>query len=617
MSIEMQADRALIRRSARSVRYLLVTIDAPTAPTRMKRPTVNLSFVIDRSGSMGGGKLTRACEAVMHALGRLNPDDHFNVVAYDHEVTVVTAPAQADAAARDLAREGILALQPRGATNLSDGWLKGCELIASELDEESIARCLLLTDGLANRGIVDQNELADHASALRQRGITTSTFGVGADFDEHLLGTMADRGGGTFHFLSDAEAIPRAIDQELGEALEVVARDAALVVDAPGVEVSSLNGFPTRVEHGCTRIELGGLISGQVLHAIVKLRFPTGEAGEQRKVTVSAVDRAGALTQTRVEQGFTHARGADVDAQPRRREVDRAVASVHAARARREALAMNRDGAYEDAGRLLARCRDRIATYAGEDTELRRLMEELDRRRDELSRPTESMYRKGQFTSSMNSMKSRSSNSASMRRIQSKGVTCLSMTAAQYQALEIATTKLMAPLAALHMRVKHRALVSDGLLLASPLSHEQESALVQRARGQRQQDGLCLIFTEHALRDQWFSHLHPSFGAAVISTSPAQQSNDANLAAFGAYELLLHSLQLVSPRYDMLALLHEDERGCLFDLCRDHRRLAYKLDAMGLCPSCRTQLDTCGIDSAAVDAASAIVASLQREACPA
>jgi hypothetical protein len=80
---------------------------------------------------------------------------------------------------------------------------------------------------------------------------------------------------------------------------------------------------------------------------------------------------------------------------------------------------------------------------------------------------------------------------------------------------------------------------------------------------------------------------------------------------------LLHSLQLVSPRYDMLALLHEDERGCLFDLCRDHRRLAYKLDAMGLCPSCRTQLDTCGIDSAAVDAASAIVASLQREACPA
>jgi Ca-activated chloride channel family protein len=69
----------------------------------------------------------------------------------------------------------------RGCTDLSGGWLTGCREIADHLDGEQLARCLLLTDGLANRGIVDHDELARHATELRARGIVTSTFGIGRD----------------------------------------------------------------------------------------------------------------------------------------------------------------------------------------------------------------------------------------------------------------------------------------------------------------------------------------------------------------------------------------------------------------------------------------------------
>ena len=65
-----------------------------------------------------------------------------------------------------------------------EGWLRGCEQVASHLAERGVNRCLLLTDGLANVGITDHEQLAIHAAELRARGVSTSTFGVGNDFDE-------------------------------------------------------------------------------------------------------------------------------------------------------------------------------------------------------------------------------------------------------------------------------------------------------------------------------------------------------------------------------------------------------------------------------------------------
>ena len=91
-------------------------------------------------------------------------------------------------------------------------------------------RVLLLTDGLANQGVVDPGELAATAARLRTEGVTTSTFGVGADFDEELLARLATQGGGHFYFIEQARQIPDFFASELGEALEVTARDVVFEV---------------------------------------------------------------------------------------------------------------------------------------------------------------------------------------------------------------------------------------------------------------------------------------------------------------------------------------------------------------------------------------------------
>src|SRR5512134_544002 len=93
----VRADRPLIRAEARSRRYLRVEIQAPKAPSRAGRLPVNLAFVLDRSGSMSGGKIEKAREAVVQGIRSLGPEDRFAVVAYDDKVEIVVPSTAATA----------------------------------------------------------------------------------------------------------------------------------------------------------------------------------------------------------------------------------------------------------------------------------------------------------------------------------------------------------------------------------------------------------------------------------------------------------------------------------------------------------------------------------------
>ncbi|MGH8545902.1 MAG: vWA domain-containing protein, partial [Gammaproteobacteria bacterium] len=123
-------------------------------------------------------------------------------------------------------------MDARGTTALAEGWFRGAEQVALHQDERCVNRVLLLTDGLANVGVTDPDQLEAHAE-LHRRGIQTTTFGVGADFDEALLERIALAGGGNFYFIEDAKQIPDFLTSELGEILEVVARDVAIEFQTP------------------------------------------------------------------------------------------------------------------------------------------------------------------------------------------------------------------------------------------------------------------------------------------------------------------------------------------------------------------------------------------------
>jgi Ca-activated chloride channel family protein len=402
MTLTVRPDRRYIRTLAHSERFVLFEIAAPEAPRRPgeSRPPVNLAFVLDRSGSMQGQKLDLARTAIDEAVGRLRDDDRFAVVAYDDRIDVVAASGPATAEARRRSAEALSRVDARGSTNLAEGWLRGCEQVASSLAQEGVNRALLLTDGLANIGITDPDELTRHAAELRSRGVQTSTFGVGGDFDEQLLQAIADTGGGHFYFIASAAQIADHVTSEVGEALDVVAHDVALEVTAPeGVRVDTLSPFPSSGRGTRTTIRVGDLVSAQVVRVVVRFSFPHGERGARLGALVAVSDRDGALSADGepAHVAWEYADDRTNDEQPRDREVDRMVAELFAARARQEAIALNRRGEFGAAHAAMASVARRVGEYAGDDPGLRDLVVKLSSEGAGFAAPMPEMTRKQAF----------------------------------------------------------------------------------------------------------------------------------------------------------------------------------------------------------------------------
>ncbi|MFN8623914.1 MAG: VWA domain-containing protein [Chloroflexota bacterium] len=379
MTFTIRPDRPFIRSTYRSNRYLLVELTAPTSRRAPSREPLNTAFVLDRSGSMSGRKIALARQAIDAAIGALDGSDRFAVVAYDDRVEIVAPSAPASGPNRNAASRALAAIDARGSTNLFEGWMRGCAEVAQHQGEPGLARVLLMSDGLANIGVTDREELVRHAGELWRRGVATWTFGFGADFDEDLMERMAHAGGGQSFYVEHPEQIRDHVTNAVGEALDVVARDVVLHVEAPeGVIVEPLSLFRHHKVAGATIVELGDLVSDQELRLVLKVNLPFGRDGDLVGIRVTLRDRDGIFISEEAGARWTYADGVTNDRQPRDRDVDREVARLYAARARKEAVQANRAGRYADADQAMRGVARRIRGYAGSDPEMNALIAELE-----------------------------------------------------------------------------------------------------------------------------------------------------------------------------------------------------------------------------------------------
>jgi Ca-activated chloride channel family protein len=384
--MDIRTDRAQVPADRAVTRYLLVSVTAPERERRRDRPSVEVALVLDRSGSMAGQKIDMARRAVQHAIRLLDTRDRVALVCYDTEVDTLLGSTSATAEAKTLALKRLTGIDARGGTDLCAGWLRGAEELAPRTADEPAAepsplrRVLLLSDGQANEGETDPVQLARHAAALREQGIATSTFGIGADFDEVLMSRLATEGGGHFYYIEQPAQIPDFLASELGDTLDVVARDARLIVaGSAGVVTTCLSGFATDADDNRLTVRLGDLVAGQQVTLILAVRT-TGDPSATPAVSLRLTDRDAALfPQPMPIEWQVVDTGTDAT-QAVSLPVLEAVAETMADRARAAALDANRHGKWTDAEAIITRAVADIRALAPGAPSLERIASTLEAR---------------------------------------------------------------------------------------------------------------------------------------------------------------------------------------------------------------------------------------------
>ena len=252
--------------------YLYLDVKAEPGSKPYRRTPMNLAIVIDKSGSMSEkNKLDYVKRAVDYIIDKLGPDDYVSIVTYNDDVDVLQ-PSANISEKYDL-REKVSDIKAGGYTNLSGGMLEGYEQVNRNYSRGYVNRVLLLTDGLANRGITDRYELADKVRDLNRRdGITISTFGVGNDFNENLLTDIADYGRGNYYYINNSADIPEIFAQELNGVRSLVGAATKLRIKFP-TEYLLLNkvyGYPYEISGNDVVIDFKDVFAEQTKSVLIK-----------------------------------------------------------------------------------------------------------------------------------------------------------------------------------------------------------------------------------------------------------------------------------------------------------------------------------------------------------
>jgi len=275
LALTAELDRGAVLQHGDGEVHVAVTIDTHGLGVGHHVPT-DFVVVFDHSGSMNGQKIEYGKQALRELVGRLSDADRFSLVAYD-------STAEVRVPLRDSAREGRSAwlravdeLAVAGGTNLSAGLDLGLSELSRARSGGRAARVLLLSDGLANEGDTTLSGLGSRARRANQLDSVLSTIGIGSDFDENVMTSLARAGTGAFYYLAKLEALPVLLNAELKTASETYAQRAELRVKLePGVKLVSAAGVSFSQEGDTAIVPLGSLYADYTQRTWLTLRLPT------------------------------------------------------------------------------------------------------------------------------------------------------------------------------------------------------------------------------------------------------------------------------------------------------------------------------------------------------
>jgi len=295
LNLNLSLDRDVLPAGQNETAIIKISLDVAKIPRETSRPPVNLTLVLDRSGSMSGDKIVKAREAAITALRLLEPQDMFSLVIYDHNVQTLIPPQSA--ANTEWLESRIMQIRTGGNTALFGAVSQGAAEIRKNLERKFVHRVILLSDGLANVGPSNPVDLARLGAALLKEGISVTTIGIGNGFNEDLMAGLADRSDGNHYFVESSVDLPRIFAAELGDVLSVAARSIMIEMETPvGVRPLRIIGREGRIYDNRVEIHLNQLYGGQEKYALIEVEVKPGQAEQILKIANARCNYENALT---------------------------------------------------------------------------------------------------------------------------------------------------------------------------------------------------------------------------------------------------------------------------------------------------------------------------------
>jgi len=262
--------------------------DSAGSPVQINRTAKAVAYLIDTSGSMGdANKLKMAKVALRQAIGLLNEDSLFSIIAFDSGAHVVVSMRPATRANKDAARETINQLYAQGGTSMSTALRAALVEFAKAGDAIPFAQ--FLTDGENNDE--DRTELGLALKECEGR-FTCDCWGVGVQWRPDELRTIAGQLLGTADAVPDPdhlearfrEALARVMSKGIGDVrlrLQLPKTSKIVTVKQMSPEIVDLLKLVNAVDDHNTDVPTGAWSAGESRDYQVAFTLEPQSEGEE------------------------------------------------------------------------------------------------------------------------------------------------------------------------------------------------------------------------------------------------------------------------------------------------------------------------------------------------
>ena len=265
--------------------YVLIEAVPGASMAQVQMP-LNLSLVLDKSGSMQGKKIKNLREAAKLVVDRLGPQDTISIVAFsDRKYLIADSQPVTD---KETLKKQIDRIRDGGGTAISGGMGQGLQELDKELAPDRVSRMLLLTDG---QTFGDEKQCKKLAETAGKKGVVVHALGLGDDWNEDLLDDIAQASGGVSDFIDSPDAIVGVFDSAVKSMQDTVVQNAQMVLRlANGVTprqvwqvlpmISNLGYRP--LSDRDVQVSLGELEKAQPRSMLVEMLIGARPAGRYR-----------------------------------------------------------------------------------------------------------------------------------------------------------------------------------------------------------------------------------------------------------------------------------------------------------------------------------------------